>query len=211
MSENIIAGLISGVLATLLVFVFRSVWFAQIVPWFEERIYKDAHIEGTWFSLMPSTADNRQEVVTLERHGHAISGTLTCTSGGDEGEKYILAGSLRNMVLPLTYESANSAKTDRGTITLKLMRNGDRLVGKLAYYDTDEDSIDTTNIIWFRSKDDRDRVVADKEAHKKRIQELKEKSKQVNRELKQAEGISELPPSVTHDGEKSSEQDTSNG
>jgi hypothetical protein len=70
-----------------------------LVPWFEERVYKDAQIEGKWFSLYPTTEEHRQETISLTRHGHAVTGTMICTAGFDEGEQYQLSGSFRNLIL----------------------------------------------------------------------------------------------------------------
>ena len=213
MSENIIAGLISGVLATLLVFVFRTVWTALVIPWFEERIYKDVRIEGKWYSLYPTTSDSRQEVISLERHGHAITGIIICTVGSDTGEKYHVAGSFRNMLLPLTYESADSSKTDRGTITLKSVHNGERLAGKLAFYNTIEDSIETTNIVWFRSKIALDSFISAREKNKEKIEALRKQSRRIDKELKVVEGVNEKEPEELETPEVTVEaaSDTKNG
>lgn len=194
MSENIIAGLISGLLATLLVFVFRSVWTTLIIPWFEERIYKDVRIEGSWYSLYPSSSDVRQEVITLARRGHAITGTIICSTGSDSGEKYQVAGSFRNMLLPLTYESADLTKADRGTITLKAVHNGERLAGKIAMYNTFEDSVETANIVWFRSKPDLDKYISDMAKKREEIAELRKQSRRIDKELKMVEGVIERKP-----------------
>jgi len=59
MNENIIAGLISGAVVTLFIIIFRSIWIKIIEPWFEDRVYKDAQIEGKWFTLYLTTIDNR--------------------------------------------------------------------------------------------------------------------------------------------------------
>ncbi|WP_460593400.1 hypothetical protein [Giesbergeria sinuosa] len=194
MAENIIAGLISGLLATILVFVFRSAWSALIIPWFEERIYKDVRIEGSWYSLYPSSSDVRQEVITLQRRGHAITGTIICSSGNDSGEKYQVSGSFRNMLLPLTYESADLTKTDRGSITLKAVHNGERLAGKIAMYNTFEDSVETANIVWFRYKPDLDKYILDLAKKKPEITELRKQSRRIDKELKLVEGVIEKMP-----------------
>ncbi len=81
MSENLVAGLVSGLIVTLLVVLFRSLWRDTIVPWTEDRVYKDIRIEGTWYSLYPAFlsgahASERQEVISLDRHGHAVSGSI---------------------------------------------------------------------------------------------------------------------------------------
>ena len=140
MIDNLISGLVSGIIVVLLVLAFRAFWYNIIVPWFEERVYKDAKIEGKWFSLYPTTEEHRQETITLTRHGHAVTGTMVCTSGDDEGEQYQISGSFRNLILPLVYETQSKSKTDRGTITLKLIENAQKFRGKLAAYHTSMDA-----------------------------------------------------------------------
>jgi len=190
-SENIILGLISGLLATFLVFVFRSIWNCILVPWFEERVYKDIKIEGTWFSLYPASSDNRQEVITLKRQGHAVKGEIVCLTGGDLGERYQVTGSFRNMLLPLSYESSDVSKADRGAITLQSIHNGERLSGKMAYYNTSQDTISTANVIWFRHKNDVENLIAQKVKHKERIEQLNREAQNIEKELQHVEDVTD--------------------
>lgn len=152
--DNFYAGIVSGLVTTLFVVVFRSFWLKVLIPWFEDRVYKDAHIEGTWYSLYPLTVGNRQEIVTLERHGHTVTGKMICMSDYDKGEAYYFSGSFRNMILPLVYESVDKQKTDRGTITLKLVRNAEKFSGTVAAYNTDKDIINSLQVDWYRSADE---------------------------------------------------------
>jgi hypothetical protein len=187
--ESIISGLISGVTVAFLILLIRGFWNAVIVPWFEERVYKDVKIEGKWFGLYPTTTDLRQDVITLHRHGHAVTGKMICTKGGDEGEEYCITGSFRNMLLPLTYETTDNQKTDRGSITLICVRNGERLKGKIAFYHTLEDSIATGNILWFRSKDDLNRTVTQIESRKEEIEKIKKERIRLSKEEEEIETL----------------------
>lgn len=176
--DNLITGLVSGLIVTLLVVVFRAFWERILVPWFEERVYKDAQIEGKWFSLYPMTEEHRQETISLTRHGHAVVGTMICTAGLDEGEQYQLSGSFRNLILPLVYETESKSKTDRGTITLKLVGNAQELRGKLAAYYTPEDTIKATEVIWFRSKTDLDELLTKVVAHEKQLKAIRQSERE---------------------------------
>ncbi len=187
MQDNLIAGLVSGLVVTLLVLVFRHFWNAVIVPWFEDRVYKDVRIEGKWFGLYPGSNDLRQDAIVLKRHGHSIEGKVICTNGGDEGDEYSVCGSFRNMLLPLVYESTDKTKTDRGSITLRCIRNGERLTGKIALYNTFEDSIIAGSIIWFRTKDDLDATVKRIQEHKEKVRELAEERKRIAKEESEIE------------------------
>lgn len=191
MESNIVAGLISGLVVTLLVVVFKALWDSVITPWFENRVYKDIRIEGVWFSLYPSSAIFRQELIVLKRKGHEIEGTITCKNGEDEGEQYNVRGSFRNMLLPLIYESTDKEKSDRGTITLKCTRNGGRLSGKIAAYDSTDDSIENANIIWFRSKEDLSKNIEVLKARREEIMKLKEQQRLIEREEAKLENVEE--------------------
>jgi hypothetical protein len=154
MKDNLIAGFVSGLVVTLFVVVFRSFWRSVIVPWFEDRVYKDVKIEGTWYTVNPTIVGERPETVTLKRHGHSVSGSLICNSGEDEGRIYNLHGTFRNMILTLFYESVDQECLDRGTIALRCIHNGGRFAGKMANYRDDTDMIEAKEIIWFRSKEE---------------------------------------------------------
>jgi len=160
MKENIIAGLTSGLFVSLFILVFRHFWNAVVIPWFEERVYKDAKIEGKWYSIYTENGmQHRREVISLKRHGHFIKGTVICGSGLDKGEEYTVSGSFRNMILPLVYENTDNSNTDRGTITLKSNHSGKRFSGKVSYYDGPTDNILDSNVIWFRTQIDLEETV----------------------------------------------------
>ena len=193
MYENLISGLVSGLVVTVFVVVFRTFWKSIIVPWFEERVYKDVKIEGKWFGLYPTSIDLRRDVIVLKRHGHYVSGTLTCTKGKDEGDEYSLCGSFRNLLLPLTYESTDREKTDRGTITLRAINNGEKLSGKIAYYHNSRDSISSTNIIWFRSKDELEECSKESEAEMARLHARESQMNEVDAQIQdEAPGVDQI-------------------
>ncbi|MBF4353838.1 hypothetical protein, partial [Vibrio anguillarum] len=175
MNENIIAGLVSGLIVSLVVVLARHIWQSTIVPWFENRVFKDVKIEGQWFSYYTGSMLGREEIITLKRQGHEIEGTMVCISKADHGERYCLQGSFRNLILPLTYETQDQTKTDRGTITLKAANSAEMLKGKICLYSCDTDDIRTSEVTWYRSKED---MLADKKKHEVALKEgFSQKSK----------------------------------
>ena len=183
MQSNLIVGLISGLTVSFIVMFLGKIWRDIIEPWFEERVYKDMHIEGKWFSLYVSDIDLRTETVNLKRKGHSVTGTLMCNSGGDDGEEYTLTGSFRNLLLPLTYETSDKKKTDRGTITLMSSHNGERLVGKVAMYHTKLDEVSTAPVLWFRKKDDINEQIKYIKEHRETLQKIRKKEESVKEEM----------------------------
>jgi hypothetical protein len=183
MFENLVSGLISGLVVSFLVLVVSRFWRGVVDPWFEERVYKDLHIEGKWYSLYVNTGDYRKETISLKRHGHTITGHMICKTGEDDGEEYSLCGSFRNLLLPITYEATDKQKSDRGTITLMSSHNGERFIGKIAMYDTKSDSIDTTQIIWFRNKKDLEKTERFIRAHRDELDIIRAKEREIREEL----------------------------
>jgi hypothetical protein len=189
MESNIISGLVSGLIVTLFVVSFRAFWVSVIIPWFENRVYKDIKIEGKWFVIYPSTVNMRQEIVVLKRHGHTVTGEMTCIKGGDEGEQYNLFGSFRNMLLPMTYESNDKAKSDRGTVTLKCTNNGEKFRGKIAAYSTENDDIHAVNVLWFRSKKEMQLTIDNIIEHRDEMETIAKEKELIEKEEFEIENI----------------------
>ena len=188
--ENLISGLISGLVTTLLVVVFRSIWISVITPWFEERVYKDVRIEGKWFTVYPNWgATTREEVVNLDRKGHAVNGDIVCISESDKGEKYMVSGSFRNMILTCTYESNEKTKSDRGSLSLRAVKNGKRLVGKIAFYSDNHETIETETVLWFRTKEDAEEYIAEITKKQEKLKKLKKAADSIEIELNIEEEI----------------------
>ena len=185
MEKELLAGLISGLVVTFIVLIVGRLWSSIVEPWFEERVYKDLHIEGKWYSLYVDSSDLRQETINLKRHGHTVTGKMMCTTGPDDGEEYDLQGSFRNMLLPLSYESSDKKKTDRGTITLRSSFNGERLVGKIALYETRFDDIETGQVVWFRDKEDVRAQIEYITEHREKIQKMKNQEAELQKKFRE--------------------------
>ncbi len=130
LSLNFVIGITSGLLTAVIVVLFRAFWVGVLIPWFEERVYKDAKIEGDWFGRTPGN----EFKFTLERAGHKITGRIHSLSGNDTGKEWVISGSFRNLILSAVYEPTDRQRLDRGSMTLMLRNDGFALAGRLAYY-----------------------------------------------------------------------------
>jgi hypothetical protein len=45
---DLVNGIVGGLIATFLTLVIQRMWSSIILPWYEERVYQDAHFEGYW-------------------------------------------------------------------------------------------------------------------------------------------------------------------
>ena len=145
----LVIGIISGILATFLTVVIRSIWLQIIMPWYENVLYKGCKIEGQWETEIQFHEVINQYLITLKRVGYKITGVMICTSGPNTlGSIYKISGTFKNLILSGTYESTKTRELDQGAFTLMLINNGTLLRGYFAYYDNDENSILSIETEW---------------------------------------------------------------
>jgi hypothetical protein len=151
LSEAILTGVISGLLSTLLTVGFRSWWLSVIEPWYENRVYQDAKIEGKW-TVATEYKDVGPEdfVVHLERTGHTVKGRAVCTSGKDKGFAYDIEGTFKNLILRGTWHCIDQNRIEAGTVCLTLGDNGRKLHGFNSYYNADTNTIHAMEQVWVR-------------------------------------------------------------
>ena len=119
MDDQITIGIISGLLATgifsFVVFVCSVIWRKIVSPWWENKLYQDARIDGEWIAeIEAKNTDNDIEVITISQIGHDICGDIACTQGPDEGKKYKFTGVFRNQILTAYYWNTKNTSVDRG-------------------------------------------------------------------------------------------------
>jgi len=127
--SSLIPGLVGGLLATLLVVALKNFWVKVVEPWYEEKVYQDAHIEGRWKSQYTLDGSVREGTIELKRKAHAVSGTITLLTGPNKGKSFQFQGAFRNLIMTASYASTDKNALDRGTLTLMLVGNGRRLDG----------------------------------------------------------------------------------
>ena len=150
LSLSLVIGVVGGLIATAIVVLFRELWAKTIVPWYENRVYRDAQIEGVWRACFQGNTIADEEKVEIFRVGHAVTGTITVTKGKNEGRLYAFNGSFRNLILAATYHSRDESLLDRGTFCMQLMQNGNLLEGRCCYYSDQSKSIEQSEYVWER-------------------------------------------------------------
>jgi len=138
--DSLTIGIISGLITTLFIVILKSIFDKILIPWYEQRIYKDIKISGNWDAKYEDN-DYGKEIITITQIAHHISGTIITTTGEDKGNIYHFEGIFKNLILTASYSSINQTSIDRGTITLKIEDNGNKLVGFCSLYDDDSQNI----------------------------------------------------------------------
>ena len=158
----IVTGILSGLLTTLIIILFREVWSKIIHAWYLNFLYRDARIEGRWYGrcdyfdmenenglLDVKHKENPNYYnIRLKRIGHDIRGNMICESGWEQGRTYLIKGSFRNLILTAEYEPDDSASMERASMTLMLKNNGRSLKGYVSMYMDEFDSVSPGKMIW---------------------------------------------------------------
>lgn len=150
---SIFANLISALIVFPVAQVAGEVWRKSIVPWFEEKAYADAQIEGKWTSRVTYSTgpdDWDEFVVTIHRNGHRVEADHSCTAGANVGHDYAFKGTFGSLILTGSYASKDVARVARGTLTLRLLKNGTSLEGVEAIYSPRNDSIFNAKVVAVR-------------------------------------------------------------
>lgn len=165
--DSILIGTIGGIIATVIIYIFKAIYVKIIEPWFENRVYKDSTIEGKWKAFYsinefqdniadinnddsnPNSGGNskNETIVNLKRAGHKVFGEII---NGDDGSIYEFSGSFRNRILTCTYRTQNKSSIDCGSLSLHLEGNGTILKGYTSYYEANEnyDGILSSVLTW---------------------------------------------------------------
>src|ERR1700759_165257 len=71
--SSLLAGVVSGVIVSLIVFACRVQWLKVLQPWYENRLYKGAKIEGLWGTTInfPDNVANTFRI-ELQRVGYSV-------------------------------------------------------------------------------------------------------------------------------------------
>jgi hypothetical protein len=152
--SSVVAGLVSASILGIVLWLIRAIWKGKIEPWWENKLYSDARVDGAWETKLVRAEDSEdyQEEVSIVQTGHSIKGTLYCTIGVDKGRSYEFDGVIRNTILSAYYWNSDKTAIDSGSFTLRLEDNGDRLAGHTVYYYDIDHSLVSREYIWTRKK-----------------------------------------------------------
>lgn len=149
--ETIVLGVISGIVASAIVFVIQLGYLKILRPWAEELLYRDLKIEGQWMVQYPDAKEDFSETVELSRSGHTVTGLVTVTGGPDKGRIYHLTGTFKNLILTTSFSGKDERSLDRGCFTVQAQGNGQDMVGYTTYYQDDTNAIASLKCTWKRA------------------------------------------------------------
>jgi len=146
---SLLSGVLSGIIAAFLVFVVAHYWKKIILPWCEERVYKDVKISGEWRTHGNEGGQTFEETAKVYQNAHHIWGEIFY-----QRESHLITyefeGEFRNLILTARYSVKAQHDLDRGTFTLMLRNNGKMLKGFFAWYVDNENDVVSGKYEWVR-------------------------------------------------------------
>jgi hypothetical protein len=143
--NNLYVGIISGIITTMLIYFINEIIKKIFIPWFEEKVYKDVKLEGSWSGKVKYEDSTIEEfTINIERVSHAISGVIISKM---TGKIYQINGEFRNSILLFSYDGTNKDEIDRGNFVLILKNNAKELDGYITYYRTNKHIIESYKLV----------------------------------------------------------------
>lgn len=146
----IAGGVLSALIATLLIFLGARYWKNVIVPWYEDRVYKDIKIDGEWLTRGKEEGKEFEEVALVMQNAHRVWGSITYKTQSSVTE-YQFEGEFRNLILTARHSVKGKHQLERGTFTLMLRENGRLLKGFYAWYLSEKHDVVSGSYEWRRA------------------------------------------------------------
>lgn len=144
-------GIASGVLTSLVLFIFYTVKVRQFEPWLENRLYKGVLLSGKWSGCVNSNTavDSSGKPLPsfkfdfeLSQNGYSVSGFFNAETihYGQSNEVtrrysnfYKIKGTIRNNFAVIEYTPVSRRRTGLGVFIFEVKNGGQSLVGDCIY------------------------------------------------------------------------------
>jgi hypothetical protein len=119
--DGVIAGIVGGLITSVILLLTGQWWKHTILPWLENVFRKGVRIDGVWKTYMKIGEIEKTEIARLTQKGHLITGTITYpedTKG--RSHTYEIRGEFYDNVFSALMVEVGKAKLDRGAILLRI-------------------------------------------------------------------------------------------
>ena len=151
----ILIGVVSGILASIIIFICAQFFYKIIIPWYQNAIYRGIDISGDWTAKYNfSGGVEVEQTIELKQKGHKITGTFSSRSSvpstGISTSTFTLVGEIFDNYVDIEYRKNDKRFIGRGSILFKVKEGGAKLQGNLVAIDKYSTEIMTGEAIWNR-------------------------------------------------------------
>ncbi len=143
-------GIISGLITYLLVASGRWLWGKKIVPWYEDKVYRDVRLDGDWqTTFYGEDGGEFNETATVHQTANNVTGDIQL-QGETAIKHYEFQGKIANLLLTAEYWLKGASSRDRGAFCVTVKENGKKLEGYLSWYSDSDDDIRFSEYVWHK-------------------------------------------------------------
>lgn len=148
-TENVVLGIVAGVLTSLLLAILGVLLTRVILPWYRALVYHGIDLEGEWRSQVQEHGANYVYRVNLQQRAHDLTGTATITKSGpdDYQDVFSLTGFTWEGYVSLTLRSVSRRRLSFASALLRTEDRGGRLVGHWAFRSGRSDQVQSEPIV----------------------------------------------------------------
>ncbi len=135
-SEQIVIGVVGGVITTALLSLLGLTFWKVVVPWYRNLVYQGADVTGTWEYRYDQPDSFGSMTLTLRQSAHRLEGDASVRIRSPLNEENLLLdvqGTLWEGYASMTLKSKDRRVIAFSTLLLKVMNNGASLEGIYAF------------------------------------------------------------------------------
>ena len=151
-SDAIIWGVVTGVLAGILLQMFARFIRTVIIPWYQGLVYRGVMIDGQWFTEVELYEGLSQEITyELKQNATEISGLATIHEIKENGERtdqkmFKLNGYIKDRIVGLHGKNINRKQLGQNVFLLEIEAGGTKMVGQKSWFSISKNKILCTEI-----------------------------------------------------------------
>jgi hypothetical protein len=159
-SNSIVVGVVSGVITSVVVWLFILLAKHVILPWYQSITYRGGKIHGEWIGFYQhvaegvSTSDNDPNYsISIDQKGHHIRGTLirhVAQNGERDLKVFLFQGLFKDGNLVIWYKPQDETRMGMGSYVMKLINDGRKMEGESLYITSNNGDVANFATTWKR-------------------------------------------------------------
>jgi len=143
------AGVVSGLITSLITVIIVVFWKKAIEPWIANLLYRGARIDGIWKGQVSVDGKTLVQHVSIKQNAYKIAGTITYPQDTEgHAHTYKFKGRFVDNVLTALAQEDGIARTDQGALALTLKSGVSEIVMEGQGTWLDDKSLITVKYKW---------------------------------------------------------------
>jgi hypothetical protein len=154
--SSIILGVVSGLLASFLIYLGARLFDKVLLPWYRELIYRGIDISGQWQTKTMHPSGNIEDsVMHVTQKAEKLSCVVTiakklASSDDVQIKTYQFTGELRERFVALVGRNIDRRSLGTNVTLLEIVGDGKTMKGCDVWYSTTNKTIQSNEIVWVR-------------------------------------------------------------